>query len=372
MKKVTIIEVYLPERMRFIPFMLGIWDYSNRHTDWIVRRAPPAADILKHSTYANGVICGGGELTARQFAKLNTPFVTYGPCRHSFPNVRFDETVVGRSVADHFTDRGFPNFAFIEQSWPHSALRQKGFVTRLREQGFKVHIMPVSPDTEAHYRERIAEIADWLHPLPKPLAVMAPDDNTARQVIHACELIGVTVPEEVSVVGVDNDPMVCDVCTPTLSSAEPNMHMFGRECARLLHEQMQGKTAESVVLKNCTVHERASSDTLAAHDAVVAGTMAFIREHCVDKLNVGQVVRHSGLSRRMLEYRFRKELGKSPRELILDRQLRHVCELLSSTNYTLETIATKTGFLDATALCRIFKKKLRTTPISYRRKHYKR
>lgn len=364
-----IVEVFVPDRVRYQPLLLGILDYRTQsNTHWIVKRADDLDRLVDRAYYCAGIIfMPHGPVPG--LSNVSIPVVSMGPTTERVPQVRFDDRALGQAAADHLMDRGFTHFAFVGS--PEEALheRAEAFAARLRKQGFDLATFPPSRTPyPSGYPERIAALAAWLKALPRPIGILASFDSLAREVIYACEQGGLIVPHEVSVVGVGNDPTVCEFGSPAMTSIEIPRREVGWEAARLLHELMQNKQPRNVTLAHCIVHERASSDTLATQDPIVAASLTFIRQHGQEGLTVDDLVRKTGFSRRTLEYRFRKALRSPPHEVILDHQVRHACALLRADKQTLETIAAQTGFHEASALCRAFRKHKGMTPTEYRRR----
>ena len=197
---------------------------------------------------------------------------------------------------------------------------------------------------------------------------MACYDFQGRKVLNACSQRGIAVPDEVAVLGVDNDEVLCDFAAPPLSSVILNPHRTGYEAAALLARMMNGERigAEAHRIEPLGVATRQSTDVLAVEDGGVAAAVRFIREHACEGISVKDVLRAVPQSRRSLEERFKKLIGRTPHEEISRVQLNQVKLLLAETDWSLERIAESTGFAHAGYLSSVFRRLSGSTPSHYR------
>jgi LacI family transcriptional regulator len=204
---------------------------------------------------------------------------------------------------------------------------------------------------------------------------MACFDIVGRQVLEACRQIDAAVPDEVAVVGVDNDELLCELADPPLSSVFPDTQRTGYVAAELLDKLMSGHRVppKGHFIEPLGVIVRESSDVLAIEDADVSQAVRFIRAHACEGINVHDVLTagHIPLSRRVLESRFKKLIGRTPHEEIDRVQLNRVKELLRETDLPLTEIARRAGYEHVEYLSVVFKKKVGTPPSQYRRVHRK-
>jgi LacI family transcriptional regulator len=291
----------------------------------------------------------------------------------NMPCVRTDDSGVARLAADHLLDRGFRHFAFCGfDGADYSDIRRDDFAQRIRAGGFQCHVFvdPRRPQqaTTLEYEEHGLKyedlVARWLAQLPKPAGLMACNDIRGQQVINACRAIGVAVPDDVAVIGVDNDEVLCDLSDPPLTSVMPNAVRIGYEAAALLDGLMAGKAPSSqpLCIAPSGVMTRRSTDVLAVEDRHIAATVRFIREHACEGIDMSDILRVVPLSRSTLERRFVKALGRSPKDEILRVRLNRAKQLLAETDFTLPLIAEKVGFEHPEYLSVIFKKKKRRHP----------
>jgi LacI family transcriptional regulator len=212
-------------------------------------------------------------------------------------------------------------------------------------------------------------LARWILSLPKPVGIMACNDLRAQQVLMVCDGNGLAVPDEVAVIGVDNDEVICGLARPPLSSIEQDPEKVGYQAAALPDRLMRGEAPprKKIVVEPRGVVSRQSTEFVAVADGDAAAALHYIREHACDGIAVDDVLAHVPLSRRTLERRFAALLGRSPREVIVAAQLEHVKRLLSMTDYPLAKIAQLTGFCYVESMCSLFKKTTGRTPGRYRR-----
>jgi LacI family transcriptional regulator len=214
------------------------------------------------------------------------------------------------------------------------------------------------------------EIGQWLLALPRPVGVMACYDIRARHVLDACRRVGLAVPDQVAVIGVDNDEFLCDLSDPPLSSVAPDTRRTGYEAAALLDRLMSGRErrrGQAIFVEPLGVVARRSTDVLALGDADVSAAVRFIREHACDGIAVKDLLAEVPLSRRVLEDRFRKLLGRTPHDEIARVRFERVRQLLRETRLPLAEIARRSGFRNAEYLATAFRRQLGTSPNAYRK-----
>ena len=212
-------------------------------------------------------------------------------------------------------------------------------------------------------------MVQWVEHLPRPIGIMACYDIKAQQLLDVCRELDVAVPEEIAVVGVDDDRLLCDLANPPLSSVIPNSHRTGYKAASLLDRMMAGKDVlqEAHLIEPLGIQIRQSSDTLAIDDPDVAAAVRFIREHATAGIDVSDVLQVVPLSRRTLESRFRRIVNRTPHQEIMRVRIERVKRLLSDTNYSLAEIAGRTGFEHVEYLSVAFKREVGQTPREFSR-----
>lgn len=293
-----------------------------------------------------------------------------------FATVRTDEEAVARMAADHLIDRGLRQFAYCGlPGVSGSEARGQLFAQVLFERGFFLWEYPCRMGTDrflsvSEDRELLCDdaVAHWIAHLPKPIGLLACNDVRARQILMACDDRNIMVPEEVAVMGVDNDEIVCKLCRPSLSTIELDPHRVGYEAAALLDTWMANsrKTPPPRMIAPKGVVIRQSTDVIAVSDTDVASAVKFIREHACDGINVSTVLDHVPVSRSTLERRFHRILNRSPKDEIDRVQLAQVKRLLAQTDYPLSKIASLAGFRYTEGMCHLFRNTFGQTPGEYR------
>ncbi len=292
------------------------------------------------------------------------------------PILHTDDREVTRLAIEHLRDRGFGHLGYCGfEGTDYSAIRRGFFQQALREAGLEPSIYegprPPRGDTTAIEAEGLLyedDVAAWVKSLRKPAGVMACNDIRAVQLLSACRDHGLAVPDEVAVIGVDNDELLCELCDPPLSSVEPDTEKIGYEAAAVLERMMRGQVpaAEKTFIQPRGVVTRLSTDVLAMEDRQIAAALRFIRENACKPIGIEDVLRQVPISRSTLERRFQAILGRSPKEEVLRVRLGRVKQLLRDTNYTLPKIAGLAGFTHHEYMSALFRKKTGQTPGQFR------
>ena len=352
----------------------GIGDYERVHGPWLFHvptempiKAVPPSDEWD----GDGIIAQPRQDMpfVKQLAESGLPVVSLSgpPGTGGLPAVRANQEAVAELAINHFRERGFVRFAYCgdarEKIWPPTG----ELFRRLAEKGgYTCAVYQPAYEREARAL-RIGHMAKWLRTLPKPIGLLARDDLRAREVLDACRVAGLHVPEAIAVLGTNDDELICEMANPPLSSIVHNARRIGYEAAAMLDRLMAGKKAiADIVIDPLGVHTRQSTDLLAIEDPDVATAVRFIREHACDGIHVEDVLDQVPLSRRALEKRFRAAVGRPPHMEIRRAQLERVKELLVGSDYKLEKIAEITGFSSAQYLAGLFRRVMNTTPGAWR------
>ena len=293
------------------------------------------------------------------------------------PLIATENQTVVNLVAEHFMQRGFRHYAFCGfVGANYSDLRSRQFQERLAQAGLAcaVYAPPeTSRDAQVIELEKRGllfqeHLSRWLKSLPKPVGIMACNDIRGHQVVNACRRANVAVPEEVAVVGVDNDEIFCELCDPPLTSVSLNTVQIGYEAAALLERIMAGGRSPErpVLIPPLGMVTRRSSDVLAMSDRQLAAGARFMREHAFQPININDVSRAAGMSRRVFERRFVAQVGRPPKAEVLRLRLERVKELLVDTEWTLAQIAERTGFKYSEYLHTVFTQKVGIPPGRFR------
>jgi LacI family transcriptional regulator len=312
----------------------------------------------------------------RTCAQLKIPLVDLNdrPPYPGVPKIRPNNLAIGHLGAEHFLERGFRSFAFCgfsNEGWARE--RRDGFIEALRLAGHDCTLFDVpypgviTPDWNA---QQTVLLSAWLRTLPKPTAIMACVDVRAFQVIAAAQQAGLHVPEEIALLGVNNDVIRCDLSYPSLSSVALNAHQSGYQAAETLDRMLRGEPYGAIETRidPLGVVTRMSTDILAVSDRNVAAALGYIREQACKGVSVDEVVAHASASRSQLEKKFRRYIGRSPQAEIRRVQLARVKELLSETDLPLKTIAAMTGFEHIEYLSVVFKRLTGESPGQFRKR----
>ncbi|MBK9385751.1 MAG: DNA-binding transcriptional regulator [Planctomycetes bacterium] len=311
---------------------------------------------------------------AQELLSLGLPIVDvrYQEPDLGLPAVHADQYAAGRLAAQHYLDRGFRHFAWYgPEPYNWAEHRRKGYVEVIHEKNLSCLGFPgrwadlAGPGWE----EVVAELCGWIKNLPRPIAIFTSHDIRGLEVLEACRRLDLAVPEQVSVLGVDDDEILCNLGEPPLSSINTNIERIGYEAAALLDRMMNGEPRPHapLLVAPLGVTLRASTDTTAIDDEAVARACRYIREHACEGIDVDQVVQQTGLSRRALERRFQRWLKRTPKSEIHRVQIQRVKDLLLHTTCKLAEIAAITGFQHVEYMSFLFKKKTGQTPGQYRR-----
>jgi LacI family transcriptional regulator len=298
--------------------------------------------------------------TLHQFAELSAPLV--------IP----DHRAVAATAAEHLLERHYRHFAFVGVERAYwSKARRDALCEVLRKAGHPCHVY--SPLSRRRFAESWEggqqDLTEWLTDLPKPVGVVAAHDLRALCVLDACRRGGLAVPEQVAVIGVDNDEPLCQLGDPPLSSVVLDHELIGYRAAQLLDRMMKGKShsKKPITVKPRGVVARRSTDFVALEDQLTANAVRFIRQFACDGIDVPDVARQCGVSRRTLERTFAQFLGMSPHEQMVRTKVSRAKQLLAESDYPLDVVASKSGLSHAAYLNVLFKREVGQTPGEYRR-----
>jgi len=286
-----------------------------------------------------------------------------------------DNEAIGRMAVNYFLDRGFHHFAycgFDEMHW--SRRRGKSFRRTVAEAGRDIRVYEQPRRRNLRGREDEEPfLADWLRSLPKPTALLACNDDRGRQVLIACRTARLKVPDDVAILGVDDDDLTCETMHPRLSSIHLDLEAAGYAAAALLRDLMTEpklhRKKERIVVSPLYVAERQSTDVLATKDREVAAALRFIREHVRETVQVRDVAEAADLSRRALQQRFSKALGRSVHDEIKRSRVDHMARMLVSTNLSITEIARLFQCSGVNNISRYFRQHTGLTPSQYRKRH---
>lgn len=358
----------------------GVGDYIHSHTGWIILMDPmteATIEGLRHWA-PDGIITSIHLPAIREIATItDIPIVGFGSYSEQqdgylkFPIVTSNQSEIGRMAARYFINKGLRDFAFCGGTegalWCQQ--RRIGFIEELAKHGFGCDVYQPDPASTASMPSAIVSLGNWLESLPKPAGVFVFFDGWARWVLDACVLQDLQVPQQISVLGVDNDRWLCELSQPRLSSIDPNVETAGYTAAEILDKRMSGQTASTSVtyIDPAKVEERDSSSYLAFEDPEVAVAMRYIKEHACDPIAPADVLKVTGMSNSTAYRKFMKSLGRSIHDEIQRVQLERIQQLLTSTNLNVTEAARQAGFLNIRYLTKVFRDATGMTPTEYRR-----
>jgi len=365
----------------------GILDYARSHGPWrchLVEGRPEEQFMNIRKERFDGIIAAGGTREKNAaFASVGAPFVLMeprpemlGPDGTSpFPFVTRDSRAIGALAASYYLKRGYKSFAYVGETsgWFWNAERRAGFEETLAKAGFgcAAYDNLTARERRSWTVER-PRMERFLLSLPRPTAVFAAMDGRARHVVNLCADIGLRVPEDIAVLGVDNDPLLCKSTVPPLSSIRTGGYRRGQMAAEMLDALMHGQSVpmRGIAKEPVTVVTRGSTDCNAIADPVVAKAMQFISdcaERGVRAPGVEDVACAAGCARRYLERHFRAQVGHTVHDEIVAARIARVRELLETTSLPIGEIVFEAGFSRFDQLSTLFKRQTGMTMSQVRR-----
>ncbi len=290
-----------------------------------------------------------------------------------FSEIASDSRAAARLAAEHLLERGFQHYAYVGESdrlWSQN--RELGFRERLNEAGFTPIIyQPPKNNRDQHWEREQKLLGAWLADLPKPVGILACNDDRGRQVLDACRAAGVSVPLGAAVVGVDNDELLCELADPPLSSVMLNAETGGYRAAALLDRMMKGRIRKPkrLLVEPMHVVERRSTQASAVDDPDVAMALDFIHHHAAEPIGVDDIVNRLQMSRRALELKFRNVTGRTPHHELQRVRLHRAQRLLLETDLPIPKVAGAAGYGSGAYLAQVFQKQVGKTPAQYRKEH---
>ena len=363
----------------------GIFNYARLYGPWHLhlvhgRAGEQRPELFTDWAFYDGIIVGQmmfGLVDALQRARKPTilmdpldDMMQRGSPFATFSCTLDDSDSVGKTGADYFIERGYRHFAyvgkFLNRNW--SVRRGEHFAKRIREAGFDCHLYRV-PETPCEGRVEEKIIIEWLCALPNPVALLAAMDSRAHQVIELCAESGLRVPQDLAVLGIDDDELLCNGSIPTLSSIRRDTELCGFQAANMLDRLMRRGTRKREVFLY-GVREIVTRDSTRKHtvpiDPIVHKAREFIRINAGTGIGVPDIIKHLHVSRRLAETRFRRVCGHSLLDEIQNARLERVERLLKETNLPLSEVCIGGGYSTDVHLRRIFKRRFGCSMRDYR------
>ena len=372
--------LFLPDTSRGFGrgVLTGFSRYSTLHRGWTFLYRPPryVTDfqelVLDEFRQMNldGILCSLNQ--AELLGELGLPMVCYdvGNYKGPIPCITTDDVDVGRQAATFLIQQGHRNFAYFGYdalTW--SKARRTNFIQTIEAAGFSVHTLPVKNQVVSLATEE-EELRHWISQLPKPVALYCSNDDRALSIVEICSSMGLRIPEEIAILGTDNDELLCNTCNPPLSSVRISADQAGYDAAALLAEMIEGKAVaegQEFPASVAGISERQSTNLLMVEHATVRKALHFIRDNVHRPVQVAEVVKDSGRSHRALNDLFHSELGCSIGKSITQARIQHISRLLTDTNLRIQEIAIAVGYDDDRHFSRYFKRSTGVTPLEYRR-----
>lgn len=361
--------------------LLGVRAYAGPAKRWFFFNAAPTPAVLRplEEWEPHGIIAHLNDAkVARAILKLGKPVVDTACVLRDLgvPAVDVDHLAVGRMAADYFVARGYRNFGYYGSEVAYlGQLRQASYRQALEERGFPVsscgvEYLPRLPERTS-WKGVNTRVRQWLKALAKPVAVLADHDVSAHDLADMCQIVGLRVPDEVAILGVDDDELECQLAFLPLSSVAVPAERVGFQAATLLDRMLAGKrvAAETIFLPPTRVVTRHSTSRFAVEEPMVTAALHYIRNHLADPLKVSTIAAALVVRRRELEQKFRKCLGRSVLAEIHRARVERVKELLTETGLSMADVAAQAGFSTAQRMATVFRKLTGLTPGSYRQQN---
>jgi LacI family transcriptional regulator len=360
--------------------MRGVMRYANTRRRWRLLE-----DFRCTTTDpASWPRCDGAILSIAQPATIEA---FRKRCRHvvscsggadpaQIPVVCVDDVEVGRIAARHLLDCRLEHFAFYgSPSFRVSDNRLQGFTEVLARRGRTCTVCPV-PYTHVSgpqwmFQPHWPALIAWLKSLPKPTGILAMDDTAARELVATCLETGIAVPDQIAIIGVNNDDLLCESAWPPISSIEADFARAGYAAARILDRLLGGeklaRNQRLVRLPPIGVVRRTSTDMLAVDDPHLAAAVRFIRERACDPCSVPDILAHVPVGRRWLEQQFVQQLGRTPHAEIVHARMEVARRLMVQTDIPVPEVAHRCGFSTVQSFNRVFRNTTEESPAAYRR-----
>ena len=323
---------------------------------------------------ADAIIAQFSDIDLSVLNQLNIPIIVqnYKERSSGISNLTGDYFGTGVIAANFFLHKGYKSFAYYgltDTVWGRE--RGEGFKKIVSNKGYEVY--------EFNNRKRVPsekwsfdveQVSRWLLSLPKPIALFACDDYYALQITEVCKMYDISIPEEIAVLGVDNDKLLCNISDPQLSSIELDIENGGYEAGKLLHQFIEKKIIAPVdiIIKPVRIVPRASTERFAVSDRHIEQLLQYIDNNYQNPLSVDELTQIIPFSRRVLEKKFKRETGTSVYQYLLDLRIEKFADLLITTDLPLIEAATRSGFTDYKNISRIFTKAKEMTPLQYRKR----
>jgi LacI family transcriptional regulator len=380
MRNVTaVLDISIPSNCHIVQ---GVAAYMHEVGNWRLRVAESPLESIPdpRSWKCDGLIASFyNQSVASAILALGVPIVDTGGGKgwydpeSGIPYLGTDNRAIAQMAARHLIEQGYRHFGFCgyrrtkRTDW--SAERAEAFRETVGEAGYRCHTFLASTSHGGRWSNRRTGLPAWLAARPRPLAVMACNDGCAQRVLDACRVAGLKVPDDVGLVGVDNNEMMCRLADPPLTSIEQGYRTLGYEAARTLDLLMRGRKPPAMgrVIPPERLIARRSTDVFLFDDTDLCAALEFVRRHACDPIRVADVLTAVQLSRSTLERKFHAALGRSIHAEIRRVQIAHACELLARPELMVKQVARRSGFRTVQYLSAVFREATGQKPSDYRR-----
>ena len=359
--------------------LTGLAQGPRRPVDWVFHQHYPTLEGWKAlaAIKPNGVIAQlGNKNLADALHAWGKPVVSVSSIRDErrFPGIRLDDRKIGKIAAEHFMERGFRRYAFLGQKGRHnSEMRLAGFQHAIAERGFQAEVFRVKGEPSQLRTEEWTPLDDlltpWLRELGRPVGLFCHNSYYARDVARTLRNLGIRSPEDIAILSTDDDPVLCGLESPPISSILQPGERMGQEAAGLLELMLGGGVLdlEPMLLPPVGIITRQSTEVLASDDPIVNEALGFITRNAGRAISVPEVAKHTGCDRRNLERRFLAALDIGPGKSIVEAHLRRAEQILRTSDLALSEVAELSGFSNSSRLSEAFRRVRGTTPSAYRK-----
>ena len=358
--------------------IIGIARYARLNGPWTFYKEPiDLKSSIPHLTSwkPDGIIMRY-TLVTKELLKLKIPTILAihdSSYPKDLPVIKTDSESIAKIASKHFIEKGFKNIAFCGfENYDWSEGRKSYFEQYNREAGIKTNVfIPPKNIQNNNWENEQRHVRKWIESLPKPIGIFACNDDRGQSILEICKLLNLKVPEDVAVIGVDNDPMICEIADPPLTSIALNVESAGFEAARLIDKLMRKKkiTRKQILVAPSHIVQRQSTDILAVDDPEVALAINYIKDNAKNKILVKDVVRTTSLSRRTLEKRFKKVIHRTIYNEIQQVRVEWISKMLIETSLPISQITSLFDFTDSEHISRYFKKEKGISLREFRKIH---
>ncbi len=361
----------------------GIVRYSKEVGNWSFQRMPLYYRMLYGENgvvewakkwQADAIIAQLSDVNIELLNDLNIPIIVqnYRDRNKAVSNLTGDYFNTGVMAAKFFLNRGYRNFAFYGFKgaiW--SRERADGYSHEIEKQGYKLAVLENDNKDREEWSYNHTVLGNWLQSLPKPVALFACDDHFALQISETCNVYNINVPDDIAILGVDNDDLLCNISDPPLSSIVLDVENGGYNAGKLLHQLITKEITEpfNIVVNPLIIERRKSTEKYAVSDKNIRTILNYIEKNYANHLSVEELVKQVPLSRRVLEKKFKEETGESLYQYIQNYRIDQFTRLLITTDYSLFEAALQSGFENYKNVSRIFRKYKSLSPAEYRKRY---